>query len=198
MVRKNQDERVTFRCSPNYHSEGPWYDWAIVDFKTDLFFHKEGNLEEFLHEHPRNKKEHHDPIGHKPQHGDRCVPCKVLAFAQDLESNKIKTLVHGCSFRTTGDKTKFDTVLLEFWQLEYSQETVEQQVWDSASEKMRKVSKTQMQAHLCWVDLDSIVCPCFVVEEEPGIHEILPQDKVLNLNWVMLVRQHRLWAAEFH
>jgi hypothetical protein len=48
------------------------------------------------------------------------------------------------------------------------------------------------------VDLDSIVCPCFVVEEKPGIHEVLPQDKLLELNWVMLVRQHHLWADEFH
>ena len=33
----NRPERVTFRCHPNYHGEGAFYDWAGIDYQEEVF-----------------------------------------------------------------------------------------------------------------------------------------------------------------
>ena len=93
--------RVTLRCHPNYKNEGPWYDWVMVNFETNRFFHKENNRRQFNARQTKNNdpelEKEFDPMQHEPQYPDNCVPCKVLAFARS-QTGKTMALVHGCQF----------------------------------------------------------------------------------------------------
>ena len=204
MVLSDSEERITLRCHPNFQNEGPWYDWALVRFDcSNCFFHKKslGN-EKLYRAFKRNRKDvqdRYDPMEHVPQNPDDCVPCKILAFGAN-EHGTPMALVHGCSFRTTNSHVSSDTVLVEFWHLEYQNLVAKERV---SPDKPREKSTTYQAPYLCWVELSSIVAPCFVVEEEPGLHEVLPYAKVGGRktsqprNRVMLLRPHALWAQEF-
>ena len=197
---------ITLRCHPNFQNEGPWYDWAIVKFETDRFFHHQNNKRQFKtkqkNRHPDLEKEF-DPIQNEPQHPDCCVPCKILAFAENTDG-AIMALVHGCRFRTTHQQTMNDTVLLEFWQLEYHNLRDELPPDLSKQNKRRQRQQDYFAPFLSWIDVRSILRRCLVIEEEPGIHEQKPMSKAKKnkakpkeLNWVMLVRDHSLWPEQF-
>ena len=60
--------------------------------------------------------------------------------------------------------------------------------------------RVRHRPQLVWVSAESIVDPCFVVEENPGIHEELEQGKKAEISEqsrVMLVRPHKLWPDCF-
>lgn len=231
MVPSDSDTRLTLRCHPNFQNEGPWYDWVIVRFDCDRFFHKDvpGNRRSYealrRSQKDRLLEAQYDPMKHTPQWNDDCVPCKILAFGQQEDGTPM-ALVHGCSFRTTNSDIEEDTVLVEFWRLEYHNLAAEyneattiqvpdptEEVIDSDNEdgeedkngagtKVTGIRRYEAP-YLCWVPTTSIVCRCFVVEEEPGIHEVLPYTKPRRKakprpsNRVMVIRPHELWAQEF-
>lgn len=210
MVPEDSNRRILLRCHPNFQNEGPWYDWVLVNFSTDLFFHKPGRKRQY--EARKNKKPKDktleptfDPMQHVPQNPDNCVPCKVVAFSERSDG-ELLALVHGCKFRTTNSDIENDTVLLEFWRLEYH--NLYEDLPDEMRNKLPRKTKRQPGIHdyevpfLCWVPLKSIVSRCFVLEEEPGLHEVQPYTRPAKgtpkpVNRVILVRPHPLWPEEF-
>ena len=118
-VLPDEDKRVTIRCHPNYKNDGPWFDWVMVRFSTtDVDFWHKGDENKFVA--AGNNINDFSAIREPTQFEDDCVPCKVLAAMEDEEGD-VKLLVHGCLFRTSGVETANDSVLLEFWNLSYSQ-----------------------------------------------------------------------------
>ena len=210
MVPEDSSDRLLLRCHPNFQNEGPWYDWVLVNFSTSLFFHKPGLEGEYNARRKKRPKERtlepkFDPMQHEPQNPDTCVPCKVMAFAKGGDG-EIMALVHGCKFRTTNNDIKGDTVLLEFWRLEYR--NLYEELPPNLRNTVPRGGRRQPGVHdyevpfLCWVKLKSIVGRCFVIEEEPGIHEVQPYTrpsigKPKPSNRVILIRPHSLWAEEF-
>jgi hypothetical protein len=165
------NKRMTIRCHPNYQNEGPWNDWVMARFDTvgTTFEHS----------------------AHTTQFDMSLVPCKVLAIAQDGEG-RIMLLVHGCHFRETKQDRDEDSVLIEFWHLEYHN------ISDRLPPKMRDRGVQYYAPNLTWVGIENIHCRCLVVEEEPGIHEEAPREANGSLkNRVMLVRRYSLWKNEF-
>ena len=111
--------------------------------------------------------------------------------AQDGEG-RIMLLVHGCHFRETKQNRDEDSVLIEFWHLEYHN------ISDRLPPKMRDRGVQYYAPNLTWVGIENIHCRCLVVEEEPGIHEEAPREANGSLkNRVMLVRRYSLWKNEF-
>ena len=167
------EERVVVRCHPNYKNEGAWYDWVIVDFDTG----------EIQFEKPESP----------PFYDKACVPCKVLAVAehptqhQDKGNNnkEVLILVHGCDFRPKAKDLEGDSVLIEHWNLAYRNISQER-------------GRTQMAPVLSWVDPESVLTRCLVIEETPGVHETAPsQGRSKLANKVLLVRPRKNWAKEF-
>ena len=165
------EARVTFRSHPNYNNEGPWYDWALVDFGT--------------------------PEGTDNGDTSGILPAKLLAFAEDpVIKDKTWILVHGCNWRT--DKAK-DSVLIEHWELAYHDISS----LLPAKSKNRRVDGSRtapapyLAPQLTWVEPTSIVRPCLVVEQEPGLHENVPLEKNRMQNRVFLVKDRKSWPAKF-
>lgn len=174
----DENRRVTLRCHPNYKGEGPWYDWIVVKFDHG------GSI---FQDHPDLE----------PEYPHECVPCKLLALASSGEG--VMALIHGCEFRHEIQDRADDTVLVEKWQLGY------RDLYDHLPANLRnKQTKGRarredyMAPYLMWVDTKAIVSRCLVVEEEPGIHEVVPlhPDGKQKKN-VMLIRKHNSWAEQF-
>ena len=208
-VDDDAQKRITLRCHPNFQNEGPWYDWAIVKFETDCFFHHPNNRREFdtkTRQRLPGLEKVFDPIQNESQYPEFCVPCKILAFAENAQQGTTMALVHGCRFRTINRQTAHDTVLLEFWQLEchnlHDELPAPPNLGTSNRRGGRRQQKHYFVPFLSWVDVTSILRRCMVIEEEPGIHEEKPMSKPKKgqpkeLNWVMLVREHCLWPEQF-
>ena len=85
-----------------------------------------------------------------------------------------------------------DTVLLEKWKLSYHD------IAASLPQEKRDRGVDCTVPLLCWLGITSIRSRCLVIEEEPGVHEVVPTDGRNNRrNTVLMVRQRRLWASEF-
>ena len=185
VVLSDEPTRVTIRCHPNYKNEGPWYDWVIVNFSIE---DDESSFESI------------GPDDQNPQYEDGCVPCKVLAVAQ-APTGEVRLLVHPCMFRKKLKDREMDTVLIEFWQLQYHnlQSKLPRELGKKICVRGRNPQNTTYEApFLTWVNLENIVCRCLAIEEEPGVHEVLPRNtKGEPMNWVLLVRQRCDWAKEF-
>ena len=205
---RDEEEKVTLRCHPNYRNEGPWYDWVMVNFEVsdDTVFQRENDRQVSLRKFIKqgNKKKDFSPIKHETQYEDCVVPCKLLAFWQNPDDPEdIRALVHGCDFRTNSKQTDHDTVLFEFWQLSYHDlhRYLPEALRDRGNDGSRLSNRNKKYAvpNLAWVDIDSIVTRCLVIEEEPGVHEVVPEtDKGVEKRWVILVRKHGLWAEQFN
>ena len=196
MMPRNLPDRLTFRCHPNFRNEGPWYDWAIVDFEP-------GSTHFEMSDSKGTKRK----TSQYPYH---CVPSKILAFCTHPQTKKIMALVHACKFRTNVSDTVHDSVLLEHWELDYEAHDRMEQFTDFVVGKdgkehlstKRKKRARYLSPRLCWIALESIVARCLVVEQNPGIHEEIKivgsgsgvADK---LTYVILVRDHKLWPHEF-
>jgi hypothetical protein len=174
----------TLRCHPNHLNEGPWYDWVIVQYKTD-------------------KKLFQDLENINTQYNPDCVPSKVLAIAKDPnDSNNSWLLVHGCEYRTTKEDIGQDSVLLEHWKLAYHDlSKYLPRIGRGINYDGTKMSPRDLPykaPHLTWVRPENVLCRCLVIEEEPGIFETLPEDGNNRAkNDVLLVRQHKQWPLEF-
>jgi hypothetical protein len=205
---RDEEEKVTLRCHPNYRNEGPWYDWVMVNFEVsdDTVFQRENDRRVSFRKFIRQGKKEKDwkPIKHETQYEDCVVPCKLLAFWQNPDDPKdIRALVHGCDFRTNSDQTDHDTVLFEFWQLSYHDlhRYLPEALRDRGNDGSRLGNRKKKYAvpNLAWVDIDSIVTRCLVIEEEPGVHEVVPETrKGKEKRWVILVRKHNLWPEQFN
>jgi hypothetical protein len=144
-----------------------------------------------------------DPIEHTTQYKDDTLPCKLLALWQNpLNPKDIQALVHGCHFRTSRKHTNFDTVLFEFWRLAYHDLHAflpnRHRDYRNDGTKIPLRQKKYLAPHLSWIRLENIVSRCLVVEEEPGLHEVMPETvEGDERNWVILVRKHELWSDQF-
>lgn len=171
----NGGEETSIRCHPNYMDDGPWHDWIMVHFQVE--------------------SNDFEPYENETQFKKNIVPCKVLAVAANPhDPEDVRVLVHGCHFRTKNADTEQDTVLLEKWSLAYHD--VKHDLPKLPGKKNRESYKVP---HLCWVELDAIVCRCLVVEEEPGIFETVPTHPTSKkeLNKVLLIRKRNKWMDEF-
>ena len=126
---------------------------------------------------------------------------KCLLLQKHPENDEYKILVHGCGFRYKKDDRESDTVLIEFWQLQYHDlhselpKGSQNRNYDGSRNPR---NNTYLVPLLTWVSLDNIVCRCLVVEEEPEVHEVLPTNKNgAPLNWVLLVHQRSQWPSNF-
>lgn len=99
--REGENPVLRIRCDPNYNSEGPWYDWVMVNFQID-----------------DESKVLEDADTGTPFYQQGCVPCKVLAFVEDHDTKEINAVVHVCDYQTRQDMIG-RSVLLEQWRLQY-------------------------------------------------------------------------------
>jgi len=140
MYLPDEKRRRTLRCHPNYHNEGPYYDFVYVNFET-----KEGE--------------------EARQGSNGPYPCKVLAFVQGLPEEirdgeekvqKTYALVH-CADYQIGTKAREheNSVLYKHWYLEYVAE-------DSAA---KSKEEQYFRALLRLVDITSISAACYGFEE---------------------------------
>ena len=134
------------------------------------------------------------------------VPAKVLALANHPETG-VMALVHPCEFRTKEKDQKDDSVLTQIHHLHYSEvrkpytQSVQVEC-DSGEQVMHQIPRERVwrRPQLVWVAAESIVGPCFVVEENPGIHEELVNgsaEDILEQSRVLLVLKHNQWADCF-
>ena len=186
--------RFAFRCHPNYRSQGPWYDWAMVRFS---------DYEQKNHRKKRRKPQINEG---KPLYDDDCVPVKVLGWLwkdQSLQSpppqpmgsmltpfqhvqDNIVAIVHACHFQNERD-WESSGCLAETYRLDYTNAT---------NNKNEPVALPVIST----VSLDSIVDRCFVVEEFPGVHESVnttaPATKKC-YSTVHLIRKRAHWGTNF-
>lgn len=168
-IMPKTEQRTTIRCHPNFRNEGPWYDWVVVHF--------EGN-------HVKT------PSSEYPS---SCVPCKVLAVAENpKEKGDVWILVHGCNYRTPEECDEKDSVLIEHWELAYHD------LYEHLPAGRRNRTRRYMAPFLTWVSPENIQDRCLVIEEEPGVFEVCPETTKKQLkNKVLMVRKRHKWAAEF-
>lgn len=141
---------VTFRSHPNYRSEGPWTDWAMVRWDV------EGGVDADSQE-----------VQQECAFGQNMYPAKILCFVRVTDeyseemdasgsssgrSETIEAVVHSCE---ASDRSA-DSLIAERWTLEYD----------------RKTNRPKYRA----VPLQALTQCIFVVEECPGMHEIQPDN----------------------
>jgi hypothetical protein len=190
-----QSRSVQLRCHPNYNQEGPWYDWVMARFEPyeGLVFQTPENIQKLRRNNLYNSifgsgrnKIKEDQMKDLPMFDLDVLPCKILAFVEDpIDSSNVRAVVHGCCFRSTGSELFHDSVLLEYFNLSYTVEGSEEEGFSRVP-------------HLSLLDLDNIVAPAFVIEEDPGIHESIPVEPKEANTSVILVRSHHKWGREFN
>ena len=208
---KKQD-LFLIRADPDFKKEGPWYDWVMVDFEI-------GGERVETREYHRCLKRKMGAKSYKEKgcaetmldedrtfHRVNRVPCKVLAVTKEEATGEVMVLVHACCFRKQKRDQEEDSCLTEVWQLNYAcrkkawKETtlVEIDGEQRAIEAARQ--RTSYFPELLWVSANSITAPCFVVEENPGIHEDLDttlHSAYLERSRILLVRDHARWGQMF-
>ena len=104
--RLKQQRNVTFRCDPDYCSQGkPWYDFAMVLF--DGLDEEQMTTQEM-----KTKKSNGLPPG---RFSFSFFPSKVLCFYTVMSSGEMRAVVHPCTY----NDHKNDTRLTERWELDY-------------------------------------------------------------------------------
>ena len=201
VVLPDDIQRTMLRCHPNYRNEGPWFDWVVVNFdRTGVIHHRNTASSKRAFTRSGGRMSEFDPIEGTTQYPDGCIPCKVLAVAENpKDPTDVRLLVHGCNHRTENRHTQFDTVLLEFWQLAHLDLHNDlPKKWRDGSSNVGRRPVRHQPPHLTWVSTQNVVSRCLAIEETPGIFESLPlNEKGNEMNWVMLIRQHNLWPEQF-
>ena len=184
---------VRLRCHPDYHAEGEWFDWVMVNFGEP----NETHVIEKLSFYPVN-----------------CVPCKILSFVLDGRNNKPMAVVHACLERDAKD-VEFTSCLIEKWRLSFNGMKIKRRpdevVYQPRIEAERR--KRKFTADLYLIDLQTIHSPCLVMEETPGLKgEITVEcdrDKNRSERWkemeakrkvlmsVSLIRDYKHWGRQF-
>ncbi len=180
---------LLFRAHPNYHSNGPWFDWGIVGFETD----KDQNGS-------TNSDSNSTISNTKGFWNTQQVPCKFLCFLTDgdlegdggnlgaEQSTEIFILCHSCDY----SDHHHDSSLCEVWELEYNQI----QTRDIQTNGRKQVLIPTYRL----VPVDSIVDRIHVVEEYPGIQETIPLEKKIKNEWtptVIVPTPRAFWATAF-
>ena len=124
-----------------------------------------------------------------PFYKEGFLPCKILGFVRDSDSQSIKAIVHTCDFQDHELRTQ-SSVLLEHWKLTYG-----------VKDEGAKTDKKTVYPFIDSVTLDCIHDRCFVVEENPGIHskfDLINLGALENIyKDVVLVRNRKWWGREF-
>ena len=161
--RNDEGPRRKLRAHPNYHNEGEFYDWVIVEFTI-----------------PRDAidriEEMRQTCGVDPQHGPNFVPCKLFGFTKDSKTGTVMAIVHACNWQSEEEIRK-GSVLLEHWSLDFEQ--MDKVFYKSQKDREMGLNpmRHMYRPKLYFVTLDSIKCPCLVVEATPG-------------------PKHRIWIGE--
>jgi len=140
------------RAHPNYHNEGPWYDWVIIRYDHSL---NRGFQ-------PCNMPGSVDDDLYGPSYKPYEVPAKVLCFLAHKDTGDMQALVHACNFRRDNAQ---DSILTEVWELEYKR-TKEVSKVDG-----HPTTSRYHKAVVRCVDIASIIDRVFVVEHTPSLHE---------------------------
>jgi hypothetical protein len=116
--------------------------------------------------------------------------------------NDIWMLVHGCEFRTKKEQAKWDTCLLEQWELSYSDRWRELPQGRSKTHDgmpVTEANKEYMAPNLNWVRPENVVARYLVIEEEPGVFEVAPKHPSTNRHKkrVTMVKAREFWQDDF-
>ncbi|HEY9295875.1 MAG TPA: hypothetical protein VIQ31_05790, partial [Phormidium sp.] len=99
---------IVYRAHPNYRSDGPWYDWAMI---------KCGSV--------KGNQDCNNPNTHKGFWPISYKPAKVYCFFKLPNfPNKILALVH----KSLSNDHDNDSILLERWQMYYSVRVMDNQI----------------------------------------------------------------------
>ena len=174
---------MLYHAHPNYHNEGRWYDWVVIQYDSGL--------------NPDFKQ-----MGATPSYQPYEVPAKLLSFILDKETGSRKALVHACEFRSDNH---LDSVLTEVWRLEYARTSKRRPAREETKHQPAEEAASYYKAIVRCVDIKSIVDRVFVLEEWPGLHEGFwwtgrtngVEDGFAYQNSVIMVQKRRLWAKHF-
>jgi hypothetical protein len=195
---------MRIRCHPDYPSSGAWYDWVMVSWEVAagdpkiiescpspyVWCWSDESTKKFVHRDANSKRDHLYDIRQSKHAGGRkyfneivtdltkhidtdeykpivpaelspideiivYAPAKVLALVQIQDgSREMCALIHGCNYNS-----KTNSLLSREWQLEYT--------------CPKKVGEASLPVHHL-IPLSSMECPCYVVEECPGVFESRP------------------------
>ena len=163
---------VLYRAHPNFHNEGPWYDWSYVAFDRDF------------DDYPFDV-DSSDDSATRPMHSPEYIPVKILCFLGDGtgDGETALALVHCCEWR---ENSFDDTVITEMWDLEYT--------LPGKDKRHRKYRKAVIRC----VHASALTSSVFVVEESPGVKEgfLTTADPPVSTR-VLVVKPRTQWAKAF-
>ena len=170
---------VTFRCHPNYKSEGAWYDYVLVAWdnpNNELYSNSKKNVsldcnEDFL-DVPviTQEKETTSNV--------LLIPAKLICFVQD-DNNNFFAVIHSCH-----EYFVKMSVLTYRWQLEY---------------EGNKVVKQKIHPHECGVDASTLT-PIYHAVSVDTIQKhclMIPYDNESQSQFLMQVIVQHKWAHSF-
>ena len=192
------DRVAKFRCHPNFHAEGAWYDWAMVRFEqpsVELGTEDVENGGWFDFFYPSDvypckvlgfvKGHHQQPVsqpggrnrGKRPRDDSA-----LIRFDKISDDEEVFALVHPCSERTQ-DLHQYSSTLTEKWFKDYS------------------FTNGRVAPLLRLVPVSSFVDRVFVWEEDPVIPFELDEGSIGDgddrYRAVHLLKKRSFWKNEF-
>jgi len=180
LIHSWPESPLRIRAHPNYHNEGPWFDWVIIRYDPSL-------NRDFQ---PCSMPGSADDDLYGPSYKPYEVPAKVLCFLAHKDTGEMQALVHACDFRRDNAQ---DSILTEVWELEYKR-TKDQ--WKMDGRPTPTPSRYHKAVVRC-VDIASIIDRVFVVEHTPGLHEGYWSLITTISKKVLLIRKRQQWAKYF-
>ena len=163
---------TSYRCHPNYNSQGPWYDWTMIQFDT------EGNPPADTQHRQKRRRANHCSNEESDEEGEgNCFdpswyPSKIVCLFRDPLTNDTEdnlfALVQSCE----ESNHELDSVLYQRWEKEY---TVDNRL--TCTHKRHKGEGSVRRPTIRKVPLEALACPVFVVEDTPGLHEVFYDDR---------------------
>ena len=197
-----------YRSHPDYHSNGPWYDWAFVRF-TEQEDDSEGevSLPDSVQPEECDMREGANPSKRcLPIAAEDKVPCKILAFIRIFEHDF--AVVHPCRWQEYPKEQ--NSMLLECWQLDYApmvsstnqpkkRRVLENDGRNATNEDGKTArAKTIYQPQFYIVDVETIGERILVIEQNPGIHEGIDERNHINSSFCIVPKpRETVWAKQF-
>jgi hypothetical protein len=100
-----------FRCHPNYRNEGPWFDYVLIAWQSNIVNNK-GNHKVDSDDDNMNSRIQ-QAIKSEPL---ALIPAKLICFVQDPEGEMF-AIIHSCY-----EQKRKMSVLTYQWQLEYEED----------------------------------------------------------------------------
>ena len=182
---------VSYRSHPNYNSEGPWYDWSMVNFETEIT--PQNNLQQPVQK--RQRRNHSSNDDDSVTSETSCFesswyPSKIVCFYRDPLADRdenLFALVHSC---IDTDHNQ-DSVLFQRWQKEY---TVDHHL--TGLHQRRGGEGSVLRSSIRKVPVEALALPVFVVEDTPGLREVFYDNTEFNGITVVKPRASH-WPEKF-